>query len=200
MRPGPRADVGAPVAADLGLVVHAAERRRARTCRPSARATDSPSDVLPTPGGPTSARIAPAPRTPGVGHAALGAQLAHREVLDDAVLHVVEPGVVGVEDRAAPPTSSVVVGTRAPRQLEHGVEPRADPAVLGALLARALEPVDLALDRGRAPPRAGSRLHESAPELLDHVVVVTGRRRAPCGSRRAAGAAGTRAGSCPCRR
>ena len=30
--------------------------------RPSARATDSPSDVLPTPGGPTSVRIAPEPR------------------------------------------------------------------------------------------------------------------------------------------
>ena len=44
----------------------------------------------------------------------------------------------------------------APRQLEHRVEPRADPAVLGALLARALEPVDLALDRGAHRRRAAS--------------------------------------------
>jgi len=38
----------------------------------------------------------------------------------------------------------VVIGTKVPRQLEHRVQPRADPARLGALFARALEPSDLA--------------------------------------------------------
>ncbi len=54
---GQRADVGAAVAADLRLV---ADRRRGdmRTnLRPSARAIDLPSEVLPTPGGPTKQRI-----------------------------------------------------------------------------------------------------------------------------------------------
>ena len=63
------------------------------------------------------------------------------------------PGVVEVE---------VVVGALAPRQLEDGVEPGADPAVLGGLRAGALEPVDLALDRladvvGQASRSASSR-------------------------------------------
>ena len=40
-----------------------------------------------------------------------------------------------------------VLGLGAPGDLEHGVEPRADPARLGALVAGALELVDLALDR-----------------------------------------------------
>ncbi len=48
------------------------------------------------------AMIAPAPRRRGARlvHAALGAQLAHAEVLDDAVLHLVETGVVGIEHGA----------------------------------------------------------------------------------------------------
>ena len=41
--------------------------------RPSARATDSPSEVLPTPGGPTSVRIAPDPRPVALGEPALRA-------------------------------------------------------------------------------------------------------------------------------
>ena len=60
---GQRADVGAPVTADLGLVADATESDPDEL-RPSARATDSPSEVLPTPGGPTSAITAPEPRPP----------------------------------------------------------------------------------------------------------------------------------------
>jgi hypothetical protein len=45
--------------------------------------------------------IAPAPRREvRLVHAALGAQLAHAEVLDDAVLHLVETCVVSVEHGA----------------------------------------------------------------------------------------------------
>ena len=47
------------------------------------------------------AMIAPAPRREvRLVHAALGAQLAHAEVLDDAVLHLVETCVVSVEHGA----------------------------------------------------------------------------------------------------
>jgi hypothetical protein len=56
--PGKRADVGAAVAADLGLVAHAAERQ-AHELAAGRRAIDLPSEVLPTPGGPTRQRIGP---------------------------------------------------------------------------------------------------------------------------------------------
>ena len=56
--------------------------------RPSELAIDFASDVLPTPGGPRKQRIGPL-------H--VGIQLADRKVLDDAVLHLLEPRVVGVE-------------------------------------------------------------------------------------------------------
>ena len=58
IRPGQRADVGPPVAADLGLVAHAAERD-ADELASSERAIDLPSEVLPTPGGPARQRIGP---------------------------------------------------------------------------------------------------------------------------------------------
>src|SRR5258706_48956 len=73
-------------------------------------------------------RAGPAPV--GLCEAAVGSQLAHREVLDDSVLHVLETGVVGVEYGAGLAHVDAVVGTRAPRRLERGVEPGADPSVL----------------------------------------------------------------------
>ena len=102
---------------------------------------DSPSDVLPTPGGPTSARMAPGLRRlrADVVDAALGPQLADGEVLDDALLHLVEAGVVGVEDGAGDADVELVVGALGPRQVEDDVEPALDPAALGALLGHALE-------------------------------------------------------------
>ena len=54
--------------------------------------------------------------------------------------------MVGVEHGAGVGQVEVVVGALAPRQLEDGVEPGADPAVLGLCGGDALEPVDLALD------------------------------------------------------
>ena len=56
--------------------------------RPSARAIDWPSEVLPTPGGPTKQRIWPEISF---------AQLRDREVLDDPVLDLLEVEVVVVE-------------------------------------------------------------------------------------------------------
>ena len=46
-------DVGAPVAADLGLVVHSRPGDICVNLRPRARATERAMEVLPTPGGPT---------------------------------------------------------------------------------------------------------------------------------------------------
>src|SRR5690606_336468 len=57
------ADVGAAVAADLGLVAHAAEGDPHERAAEGA-GDDSPSEVLPTPGGPTRAMMAPARRPP----------------------------------------------------------------------------------------------------------------------------------------
>ena len=57
-----------------------------------------------------------------------------------------EPVVVGLEDPRRLHDVETVLGLDAPGQLEHGVEPRADPARLRALVAGALELVDLALD------------------------------------------------------
>ena len=99
---GQRADVGAPVAADLGLVAHAAEGDADELA--AERAGD----------GLAQRRLADAGRADEREHgaraaaaddlqAALGATAAHGEVLDDAVLHVVEAVVVGVEDLARSP-------------------------------------------------------------------------------------------------
>ena len=84
-----RADVGAPVAADLGLVVDAAEAC-AHELAPG-RARDAwPSEVLPTPGGPTAQdRALP-----------LRVELADREILQDALLDLGQAVVVLVEDLA----------------------------------------------------------------------------------------------------
>ena len=54
-----RPDVGAPVAAGSASSRTPPTEMRANS-RPSARAIDWPSEVLPTPGGPTKARIVPA--------------------------------------------------------------------------------------------------------------------------------------------
>ena len=83
-----RADIGAAVAADLRLVAHAAERhahelaiRRARDRLAERRLADA--------GAPTRHRI---------GAFSLVDALLHRQVLDDALLDLLQPVVIGVED------------------------------------------------------------------------------------------------------
>ena len=56
--------------------------------------------------------------------------------------------MVLVEDAAGVVDVEVVGGVLTPRDLEHGVEPAADPAVLHVLCGGALEPADLPLDGG----------------------------------------------------
>ena len=145
--------------------------------RPSARAIDSPIDVLPVPGGPISVRIAPdllVLRDP-----ALLPELAHGEVLDDAILDVLEPVVIRVEDLAREHRVEPLVGPLRPRHGDQPVEVRADHRRLGRLLAHPLEPVELPF-----------RLLQ---HLLGHAGLVRSSsgtprrrtrrpRRAPCGS------------------
>ena len=90
------------MAADLGLVAHAAEGDPHELAAQGAgdrlaerRLADARED-RPGPGSrPRSRRPVPTSSMP-----ALGPQLAHGQVLDDALLHLVEAGVVGVEDGA----------------------------------------------------------------------------------------------------
>ena len=69
-------------------------------------------------------------------------------MLEDAVLHVLQAVVVLVEDGSGCGDVEAILGLLAPRQLEHRVEPRANPALLRALFVRALELVDLLKDCG----------------------------------------------------
>ena len=111
--------------------------------RPVARAIDSPIDVLPVPGGPISVRIAPDALV--LGDAAVLAHLLDRDVLDDAVLDVLEAGVVGVEHLARDDRVQPLLGALLPRHLEQPVEVGPDRAGLPALLAEALEAAELLL-------------------------------------------------------
>src|SRR5207244_11370616 len=83
-----RSDVGAPVAADLGLVPHAAERDSVEL------AAERPRDRAP------ERRLSDAWRAHEAedGILARRADLLHREVLEDALLDLLEPLVVLVED------------------------------------------------------------------------------------------------------
>ncbi len=146
-----RPDVGAPVAADLGLVAHAAEGdahelaahgpgdRLAERRLADARGPDQRDDRA------MAALMASVARSSSDASAldsslgsslrlaalALVAQLAHGEELDDARLHVGQAVVVGVEDLLGRRQVDGVVAADAPRQLEDPVQPRADPALLG---------------------------------------------------------------------
>ena len=181
------------MAADLGLVVHAAQGD------PHELAAERPGDRLAEAGLADAGRpderddgAVPAAVTAGhrrvrlglgvvvgvVGgiggvEAALGPQPADGEELDDAVLDLLEAVVVGVEDGPGIGQVEVVVGARGPRQLEHRVQPGLDPAVLGVLRRHALELVDLLLDRGgHALGQLVGDLGESRPVRVGGLALV----------------------------
>ena len=100
-----RADVRATVAADLGLVAHAADRDPREL--PAERAGDRlPERGLADAGRPDEAEDRP-------GEVVL--QLRDREVLDDPLLHLLEVEMVLVEDLARVLEVEVVLGELAPR-------------------------------------------------------------------------------------
>ena len=72
---------------------------------------------------------------------------ADREVLHDPILDVVEAVVIGVQHLARGGDVGRVGGLGVPGQLEDGVQPGADVAGLGALVAGPLELADLAKRR-----------------------------------------------------
>src|SRR4051794_12390562 len=129
------ADVGPPVAADLGLVAHAADADALEVA--AQRAGD----------GAPQRRLADAGR-PGEAEdraARVALEPAHGQELEDAVLDLLDVVVVGVEHLARVREVEVVLGAHAPRQRGDPLQVAADDAVLGRLGGQLLEAVQLAL-------------------------------------------------------
>ena len=133
---GQRADVGAPVAADLGLVVDAAE------AHPHELAAHRPGDAL------AQRRLADAGRADeGEDRAAdLVGEGADGEVLEDPLLDLLEAVVVLVEDPGGFLDVELVVGRDVPGQADQPVHVRPDDADLGRRGRDPAHPVDF-LDR-----------------------------------------------------
>jgi len=122
------------VPADLGLVTHAAER--------------DADELAPERGGDRlgERRLADARRADETEDGALhvGLQLADRQVLDDAVLGLLEAGVVGVEHLLRAREIDHLVGALAPRQRHEPVDVGAGDGVLGGRGRHFREPIELA--------------------------------------------------------
>ncbi len=130
------------MAADLGLVADAAQRHAHELAVERAR------DRL------ADGRLARSRRADEredraralvLGDAALLAELAHGQVLDDALLHVVEARVVGVEHLARVRGIEPLLRADAPRHGEQPVEVRPDHRRLAGGVAHPFQPVELAL-------------------------------------------------------
>src|SRR5262249_12929661 len=102
---------------------------------------------------------------PAVLHAALGAQLAYAEVFGDAPLHLLEALVVGVEHAAGLDGIEAVRGPLPPGHREEPVEVGADHRGLRALLAHAVEALELALGL-RAHGLRDARVGDAGAVLL----------------------------------
>src|SRR5438876_2914177 len=126
---GERAHVGAPVAADLGLVADAAERHADELA--AHRASD----------GLAEARLADAGRADEAedGRAQVVAELAHGHVLDDPVLHLRQAVVVLVEDLRGLGDVPVVARRLVPGQRDEPVHIGPDDAGLRRGLRDLLE-------------------------------------------------------------
>ena len=141
---GLRAHVGAAVPTDLGLVpdtsqchtdegaIEGARHRLAQRGLAHARGTDQGQD-------------GPVASTTDGRQAPLRLQLANGQVLQDALFHVAQAIVVLVEDLRGGRHIQAVLGQLAPGKLQHGVQPRADPTLFGALLIGPLQLGDLPL-------------------------------------------------------
>ncbi len=133
-----RADVGAPVAADLGLVPDAAQRQ------PHELAVEGARDRA------AERRLADAGRTHEAEDRPLQALLegVDGQELEDALLDLLDVVVVLVQDLARAVDVPRVLRDDAPRQAGHPVEVRADDRGLGRVGMAALEALDLLLDLG----------------------------------------------------
>ena len=130
---GEGADVGAAVTADLGLVAHAAEREADELAVRAAgdRAGEG--------------RLADAGRADEAEDRALRVvdELAHGEELDDALLHLLEPVVVVVEDLLGGVEVLALAGLLRPRHRDQPVEVVAGDGRLGGHRRHRLEPLQL---------------------------------------------------------
>ena len=150
-----RADVGAPVAADLRLVVDAAEAHAREL------AAHRLGDRL------AERRLADAGRAHEQEDRAADRvrEAAHREVLEDALLDLLEAVVVLVEDLGGLPDVQPVVGRDVPGQRDEPVHVRPDDADLGRGGRDPAHPVDL-LDR----PGTDLLRHAGRLDLLAQLV------------------------------
>ena len=128
------------MAADLGLVAHAAERH-ADELAPGGAGDRLADRGLAGAGRADQGEDRTA--APVLLDAPLDAQLLDGEVLDDAVLDVLEAGVVGVQHRAGVDGIELLLGALLPRHGDEPVQVGADHARLARLLAHPLEPPEL---------------------------------------------------------
>ena len=138
------ADVGAPVAPDLGLVPHATQGDP-HEAPPEGAGHGLAEGGLADAGRPDQGDDGARPPAGGARlvHASLGPQLAHGQELDDPLLDLVEARVVGVEDLAGRGHVELIRGALGPGQAEDRVEPALDPAPLHVLFGHALEAPEL---------------------------------------------------------
>jgi hypothetical protein len=156
------------VTADLGLVAHAAERH-AHELAPGRAGDRLPDGGLARAGRADQRQDRAAPLV--LGDAALLPELAHGDVLDDPVLHVLETRVVGVQHLTRVDRVEPLVGALRPRHGDQPVEVGADHRALARLLAHALEPPELTLGLlAHLVRHAG--LGDLLPVLLDDRAVV----------------------------
>ena len=132
--PGQRSHVRAPVASDLGLVAHAAQRD-AHELAPHGARDRAAERGLADAGRPGEAENRAA---------RVAAQLAHAEVLEDAILDAAEVGVVLVEDRLRIGEVEAIRRFVRPGELHHPVEVAAQHVGLGPVRVHALEALHLA--------------------------------------------------------
>ena len=161
MLPGQRADVGAAVPADLGLVAHAAQRLAHELA--SQRARDRAAER----------GLAGAGRADEAqdGRARVGLVAAHHQVLEDALLDLLEAVVVLVEHRARVLQVEVVLGEHRPRHVGQPLEVGARHGVLGGLRRDGAQPRQLAVGLLAHVGRE-LRLLELGLELVDLALAV----------------------------
>jgi hypothetical protein len=133
------ADIGSPVAADLGLVAHPAERGAGEVT------PHGPCDGAP------ERRLADAGRPDETEDGALGVgrELAHGEELEDALLDLLEVVVVGIEHFAGGRDIELVFGLLRPRQLGHPFDVGPNQVAVGRVLREGGQPFQLAFRLGQ---------------------------------------------------
>ncbi len=133
--PGQRPDVGAPVPADLRLVPHAAQRLVHELASQRAR------DRLPERGLAGARR----PDEAQDRRARVRLEAPHHQVLEDALLDLVEPVVILVQDLAGVDQVEVVLGPHRPRHVHQPLKVAPRDRVLRGLRRHARQPVQLAV-------------------------------------------------------